>query len=460
MDIVVQKSGYVDKLLGKQRYDKSENYRKIKYLKPVTVEDGLLVFNALTNEMVFLDKQEERSFEDIDINSEVVKRLIENWYIVPENNDDLKLSREFAEFNYAFSCARFGGPLNSFVILPTTDCNARCFYCFELAGNRRHMTEQTAHDTADFIEKKCNKAFPVNIRWFGGEPLYNSKVIDIICNDLNKKGITYTTSMVSNGYLFDEETVKKSKDLWKMTWVQITLDGTEEIYNRTKAYIYKNENAFVRVIRNIKLLLEAGIKVNVRMNMDDHNEQDLFKLSDYLINRFAKYKEFNLYSALLFEDSCARISARADDARHDLILKNLKLKGYIEKFIENSHTPLKAGIRINHCMADSDTCTMILPDGMLGRCQHFTDDNFYGSIYTDDIDYDVVNRFKQVDVIDPEKCDECELRPYCMCLTACKIVPRRCDKFDKEQHITYLEAKMKNSYINFKKENENNETQV
>lgn len=52
----------------------------------------------------------------------------------------------------------------SYTILTTTDCNARCFYCYELGRSRIPMSEQTAHEIADYIS-----APKVNIHWFGGE---------------------------------------------------------------------------------------------------------------------------------------------------------------------------------------------------------------------------------------------------------------------------------------------------
>ena len=37
--------------------------------------------------------------------------------------------------------------------------------------------------------------------------------------------------MISNGILFDEESVKKAKEFWKLGNIQITLDGTYDYYD-------------------------------------------------------------------------------------------------------------------------------------------------------------------------------------------------------------------------------------
>ncbi len=461
MNIIVKQGNFFVRLLGEQSYKPQLEYRKIKYHKTMPVDDGFLVYNTFTGELLLLDEYETSVFEGKIKDDEVIETLVKKWLMVNLDNDDLKLSYQFAETAYLYNCSRVGSPQNTFVILPTTDCNARCFYCYELAGNRRNMTEQTAHDVADFIERKCGSKRSIHIRWFGGEPLYNRMAIDVICADLRKKGIKYSCAMVSNGYLFDEQMVKDAANDWKLDTIQITLDGTEEIYNRIKAYIYKGVNAFERVIDNIKLLLEAGIAVNIRLNMDDHNEKDLFKLTEFLIEKFKDYNNLNIYPHLLFEDSCARISAREDNARHELIDMQIKLKEYIldnQKLSRSMLTPQK---KVNHCMADSDATAMILPDGKLGKCQHFTDDHYYGSIYSDEIDVEVVNSFKKMGVVDPERCDGCELHPYCMCLASCLIVPRRCDDYDKKIRVEDLETKILNAYKLYKaKEKKQNETQV
>ena len=62
--------------------------------------------------------------------------------------------------------------------------------------------------------KKSAKDNSVTLRWFGGEPLCNSRAIDIICSELRKQGVVFTSSMVTNGYLFDVEAVQKDKKNW------------------------------------------------------------------------------------------------------------------------------------------------------------------------------------------------------------------------------------------------------
>ena len=131
---------------------------------------------------------------------------------------------------------------------------------------------------------------------------FNKQVIDIICTDLTEKGIVYESMMISNGYLFDGATVEQAVSHWKLKSVQITLDGTEEIYNRSKAFIYKDgKSPYQVVLANIQRLLDAGVAVLIRLNMDEHNADNLMELADELHEQFGENKKLTVYSHVLYE---------------------------------------------------------------------------------------------------------------------------------------------------------------
>ena len=91
--------------------------------------------------------------------------------------------------------------ITGYTIFPTTDCNARCFYCFELGRSRIKMSIETAQKVVQYIKAHCGGK-KVNISWFGGEPLFHQEAIDTICDGLRAEGVEFASTMVSNGYLF------------------------------------------------------------------------------------------------------------------------------------------------------------------------------------------------------------------------------------------------------------------
>ena len=163
------------------------------------------------------------------------------------------------------------------------------------------MTDAIVKDVVEYIAAK-GKGEPVELSWFGGEPLVAHKRISQIIKGLKKRGIKYTSSMVSNGYLFDHKLIQVAKNDWHLNNVQITIDGTESIYNKTKAYINPKDNPFLRVLRNINDLLANEIAVNVRLNVTDKNAANLNELIKILDDRFHGIKGFSCYSHAVYED--------------------------------------------------------------------------------------------------------------------------------------------------------------
>ena len=455
MKLIYEQTKYIKLVLQKQNIDITKSYRKNFYMTECSVNGGILLLNTITLELIFLDYNEIELLKTPDLNNLTIRHLIEQYFLVPEDFNDKQFALQVTDARIQVQNIYTNPPLSFFVILPTTGCNARCFYCFEQGAKVSNMTEQTAHDVADFIERKG--APKIKIQWFGGEPLVNIKAIDTISNDLAAKNIDFSSIMVSNGYLLDEEVIKKAVELWKLERIQITLDGTEEIYNKIKDYVYKNVSSpFIRVLNNIEHALKAGIQINIRLNMDEHNSVDLFDLSKLLVEKFSKYNNCYIYVVRLFEDTCSKIKNREVNDRHKLIKCSIALQEYI-----NSNMPKptydKLGDSIenpNSCMACSDNAVMIVPDGHLGKCEHFVDSDFYGSIYSDESDLQKIAKYKERETIIPE-CDDCELRTLCIHLKCCTGVPHHCDNMDKMAIKSRLNSKLLNTYNKFLEENIN-----
>lgn len=431
MKVLFEAKTLTQKILGKQTAKHNTQYRPFFYHKRLAVNDGILILNLLTYELIFLSLAEAEAFSVQDsAENTVVQKLIEKWFLVPVESNDLALLKQAEQMQCMTNRSLFNGKYTTFTILPTTGCNARCFYCFEHGTKALDMSEKTALDVADYIIKNKNNG-KVSLRWFGGEPLYNSRAIDIICQKLSEASVEFESYMITNGYLFDKVLTEKTVTLWKLKRVQITLDGTEEKYNRIKNYIYNNGSAFLRVTDNIELLLNSNIAVRVRMNMDQNNVDDLYQLTDWLLTRFENRRKFSLYSALIFEESCAHMKNIDSEQRKTLLEKQIKLDNYI---ISQGKYELSSKIhknRFGHCMADDVYSVMILPDGALGKCQSFVGSNFIGSIYSDDINYRELNRYSEIKTVSTS-CDDCIFRAACVYPKCCIMSLQSCTDLDKE----------------------------
>lgn len=445
MNTIIEKNSFVLNILGEPIIDKNTKYRLSKYSMILNYKNTALIYNTMTKELAELDTEEAKLLlsDNRFVANDILFPLIKNWFLVAENVNEKLLNDQLVVIaKLRVKC----DAITNFVIFPTTDCNARCFYCFEKGYKRLNMSEHTAVDVANYIIK-VSKGKRIKLNWFGGEPLFNSDAIDTICSSLMSKNIDYFSHMVSNGYLFDDETIQKSKQIWKLKSVQITLDGSETIYNKTKAYIYKNvESPFKTVYRNIGKLLLNDIRVKIRLNMDMHNIEDLYELIDMLYNDYRHFENLTIYPAILFEEIGGDKKRRNDIERELVYSAYLDLCLYLlDKGLLNI-LPLSRVIRTHRCMADNDASVEILPNGNLGKCEHYTDCEIFGSIYNDEKDNDLIDSWKVLRK-EIEFCSECIHYPNCIKLEKCKNgTPSECIDLERQKELFFLKASIQRSY--------------
>ena len=418
------------KLLGPQKYDPRAAYRPSVFRVEEPCPEGRLLYQSLTGELLLLEA---------DAPPPPAEELVRRRFLVPMGTDERRLCDQLRA---AARLLRRDAPgVRRYVIFTTTDCNARCFYCFEHGQKRLSMTEQTAHDTAAHMLAHANGQ-KLSIRWFGGEPLYNAGVIDVISRDLRDRGAEYDAMMVTNAYLFDDELTHRAKTLWNLRRALVTLDGPEELYNRTKAYIYREGSAFRRVLDNLDRLLDAGVNVTVNVSLDATRAAAQFELADELGRSFGGRPGFHARAALLNEYigplhpfDCPETALRTVHELND----RLDAYGIRER------KRLATALRLNSCMADSPYATTVLPDGRLGRCEHFGDREEVGSIYDDAPDPEKLAAWHAMRAPEPE-CAACAFYPHCLRLEKCNACPAGCPELFRGERLADLRNRMRNTY--------------
>jgi len=363
---------------------------------------------------------------------------------VPQEHDDQKLCGQIRQMAALLKPA--AKAITNYTILTTTGCNARCFYCFEKGTKPVTMTAETADKVARYIVKHRGDE-KVQIRWFGGEPLVNAKVIDQICTELREQGVPFRSTMISNGYLFDADKVQRARDLWQLRSVQITLDGMEQTYNRVKAYVHQGVNAFERVLQNIAMLTAAGIRVIIRLNVDKHNIGEMAELVELLHQRFGTNEHLSIYSHELFVERTPEDEVEIF-AQQTQLAQQIAACGY-----KNHKRGLQKDIKLNHCMADGDGGVVIAPDGNLSKCEHFIDSNFFGHIDSEEHDKAVLHKFKERRA-DMEACATCPYYPQCIRLTMCEPEPTICTPGKQQYLLSAMRETMKYEYERYLRKND------
>lgn len=411
-------------MIGIQSVRLNALYRYANFTLKTDCEDGFLLHNTLTGEVLFFDNQ-----EDVENNRQL---LIEKYYLVTNDFNDIETVEQLRNL---LRLKNSNKGIFSYTILPTTCCNARCFYCFENGIKKYPMTKEVAEDSVQYILSHRHN-MSVKLRWFGGEPLLGKNIIDYICNRLMDEDVPFYSTMLSNGYLFDDEVIKKAKSLWNLKSLQITLDGTEEVYNRIKAYVGIKDSAFNKVLDNIDKLLDNEIRIQVRLNMDSHNAEDLSNLIDMLGDRYKGKKGISVYVAKLFDDEDKKDAELKEIWYHKLVnkLRENKIGGYSRKLSK---------LKYSSCMADTYDHIIINPNGELAKCEHYCEEKLVGNIYSDEINQEMINYWKETEK--GEICNTCPLQPSCIILKNC-FNTEICDEYKRDKKIDTIKDTLLHYY--------------
>lgn len=305
----------------------------------------------------------------------------------------------------------------NYTILLTYNCNLECIYCYEgERKNNKFMDENTCLKVIDFIlnDIKSKKSSKVNIMFYGGEPLLNIKCIELLGENLkyrlNKLGIEFSSSMISNGINLSLDIIEKLK-LLNLYQIQITLDGPKEIHDSRRCS-KNNISYFNTILENIKNA-SRYFKVILRINFDRQNFKTITSLIDdiaYLANENIIMKFAPTY------DLCNKY-----ECSNEFVLTSVETAkniNYLTDYCFNKGFNIDndiLGTRL--CGAYCKSELVIDPNGDLYKCIGYVGMNQYiiGNIFSDSR-YENNELFKTYITTSPwknKKCDNCEFLPIC-----------------------------------------------
>jgi len=163
-------------------------------------------------------------------------------------------------------------------IIPSMSCNFACPYCFEktLQSSNYVLTPEIIDEIFIAIDNLAN--INKEIILFGGEPLQteNYGLVKLIVEKGFKRGFRFYGS--SNGYCLDDFEDLLGPD--KIHRIQMTLDGTEEIHNKTR-FLKNGQPSFSKIVNNINLCIRKNIDVIIRTNLSNDNIINIPNLIDF-----------------------------------------------------------------------------------------------------------------------------------------------------------------------------------
>lgn len=439
--------------------------RPSQFAVPMYLGRRQVVFNTLTKQCIesryfeWFENPEERIFDESD--SEM-KALVMRDYLVSPTLDESGRYARLIKTLRAVEKPKAG--YTGYTILPTTACNARCVYCYEEGIPYETMSDEIVRQTIRYILATRREDAPVSLHWFGGEPLVGEKIIDRICAAMREAGIEYSSGMISNGSLMTEELAEKAGADWHLNNIQITLDGREEVYCERKRYVAFEGSPYRAVLRGIHAMLGQGIRVSIRLNVDEENLDEMMALVEELEAEFSADSQVSIY--------CHSIFAEEGDEPRDndeLYSKMAILNERLHEFNENRRKMAKEGeetlqgpiddsniqwetdeercpeekeektvgpdkkphydrrgyTKRYYCMVDSpQSGGVILPNGDICLCEHIGEVPVVGTVY-DESAFEreaFIERGRECN----KKCAACAMLPVCTDFMSCPTCDRDC----------------------------------
>lgn len=447
-DVIKKASLAVLSLCGEQEYSPNKEYRLSDYSVVVRTDNVILYHSCFSGELIVVNDEQL-----------ALPYLVKHWIFVDVDLDEKNRIHKIKRLMRLFDTQKSYG-YKSFEIITTTTCNARCFYCYESLFPPMTMTSETAKKSVDFILSHRDINKKLKLKWYGGEPLMNIPAIDAISYGLNQAGILYSSSIISNGYLFSDDVINKAKTSWMLSNARITIDGTEDVYNRTKNYKGKgcHSNAYQVVLRNIDKLLDNNVSVTIRFNIESMNLEDNKRLISLLCDKYSGVKGIDfMLRPLNNTEADSNLESLGDDRA--LILEEImKLKEQLFEDGFDVNCGKLSGVTTSTCIADSGKYIIIKPNGELAYCSADFDKKAYGSIFNDSKIVLMPDLSKNLIEKKPI-CDHCPIYPLCSPSKLCPAsIHPICNGIQKEYNITDIKLTMKQQYRKYKLRDSYHET--
>lgn len=237
------------------------------------------VFNTLTSSFIKTDTNDWNNPDGIDTEAKEV--LYNNGFLVNSHEEELN------EYKCDFYASIFKNSRLILYITPTMRCNFNCFYCFE-EGHKKQgkMKKEIEGKVVDFLVK--NKEKPIDIIWFGGEPLLGFDVMLSISQRIKEQGVNYTSSMITNGSLLTPDKIAQLDDL-HLTFIQMSMDGVQKDQDSRRCF-KDGRPSFDIIMNNIKCLLETtNIPLTIQVTVDKTNPTGFDDLNQYCYEHFTSY---------------------------------------------------------------------------------------------------------------------------------------------------------------------------
>ena len=411
---------------------------KLASLHQLTSDTSLLV-NALSGAVDVVDNDLRTDLLQValggrpDVADAHRKALIERGYLFADEGAE---RAALEELYLAYERASGTRPMQ-FVLCPTYGCNLACSYCFE--GSQLHsrpevMSRQQVEDAFAALRELCSAKpdRPRQVVLFGGEPLLptTEDAVEAVLTLAAEGDIP--VQVVTNGTYLRRFISIFGRYPGVVRGVQVTLDGPREIHDARRRR-HDGRGSFAEVADGVEACFEAGIGVNLRVNLDAQNMDCLDEFADLLgdlgwtgrngfrcqLAPVTDHVGTATWPHLLREDQLVEpvlaLWGRRPELREALDFRLFRVLHHLISVIEPQARE-KTMPRFHYCEADRGDILTFGPDGLVYVCPESIGepDNAVGT-YSPDLQISPARRrqWEERSVLTLPECRECNIATFC-----------------------------------------------
>lgn len=338
----------------------------------------------------------------------IYQALSDKGFLVDDEQDE-----------YADLCKEYTEAVNAestyyLTLLPSLDCNLRCWYCFEKHIKGSHLSPETSNAIFNLVKRlfeKNTRLSNLNVELFGGEPLlYFEQELYPLLIRIKEYVLSIRKSVsfffVTNAVCITEKNIPLFNKL--NASFQISIDGFKDRHDKIKFISETNEGTYEQMIRTIHSLVTRldNVYINLRINYDDETLPHIPELIEDLkdIDR----NKIGIHLERVWQTGCVSN------------FENEELKHLINLWMMNGFkvSYMNLGRRSYSCKASVRSQSIISYDSAVYKCsgRDFTTQHQDGVLQSDGAirwyERKLAERLK-IQTYDNDQCRNCKFLPLC-----------------------------------------------
>jgi uncharacterized protein len=389
-----------------------------------SIDNKKVAYNSLTNALAEVDDQfvsvlnniQEINYEEAqESQKKLLNEMLRGNFIVQDIINEKKI------IDFRLNSQKYSNNGLFLTIAPTLECNFKCLYCYENPQSGK-MNEATQRSLITWIMKQAENKKNISITWYGGEPLLAKDLVFALSEEIagicEKNQVKFDVSMVSNGYLIDDEVIEQFKKM-KLNSIQVTLDGPPDVHNSRRMLKFGAADTFNRILTNIKKLKQSKIRFTIRINVDKENADRFEELLCILKENGFTDDFIGLGKVVSNTENCHRrekscMMTEEFTEVHINFIKRLVSNGF--NFQSRPYYP---GLKGNYCGACHASAFVVDPQGFVYKCWNEIGNvekaisNVNGQEVSEKMRMNNIN-YMTWSPFDYEECRDCKYVPICM----------------------------------------------